>query len=363
MAELRTIDKSDVSNKTVVLRVDFNCPIKNGKILDSYRINCSLDTIQYLFTNGVKKIVILAHLGRPEGKFKKELSLLPVVNNFAEQMADFGLGDLNIKLLEYKKDIRDCVAEAKETKSRITFLPNIRFWKEETENKADFAKELASLGDIFVNDAFSTCHRSHASVVGITKYLPSYGGFLLMKEIKEIERNVKKPASPALAIIGGAKLETKMPVIQSLAKRYAKILVGGLVAVELMKKIKRDKKTLAAFSPEKIILPLGFKGAKKQDIDEKSANKFSELVASAKTILWNGPLGKFEEKPFEKGSKIVAAAVAKSAAYKLVGGGETNEMLKVFGIFDKMDFVSTGGGAMLEFIGKGKLPGIEVLKK
>jgi phosphoglycerate kinase len=361
--EIKTIEKSDVSNKTVILRVDFNCPIKGGKVLDSYRIKRSLDTVQYLFNNGVKKIIILTHLGRPDGKFQSDSSLLPVVSDFAEKMADFGLGDLNIKLIKYKKDIKNCTEEAKKTKSRITFLENIRFWREETENDKKFAKKLASLGDIFVNDAFSVCHRVHASIFGIAHYLPSYGGLLLAKEIEEIEKNVEKPISPAIAIIGGAKLETKMPVIQSLAKKYDKILVGGLIAVEFIKKFGKEKKIPNFPHSEKIILPVGFKGDKKQDIDEESAENFAGLLASAKTILWNGPLGKFEDKPYRKGSLIVAKAVAKSTAYKLVGGGETHEMLQLFGIFDKIDFVSTGGGAMLEFIGKKNLPGIEILKK
>lgn len=363
MTELKTIDKNDVSNKTVVLRVDFNCPIKKGQVLDTYRIDRSLDTIQYLFNNGVKKIVILAHLGRPNGKFKKSLSLAPIVAVFANRMADFGLGDFNIKLLKYKKDVGECVAEANKIKNRVTFLPNIRFWKEEIENNEDFSKKLAELGEIFVNDAFSVAHRLHASVVGIPKYLPSYAGFLLATEVKQIEETIKHPVSPAVAVIGGVKLETKIPVLKSLAKNYDKILVGGLIAVELQKESPAAKELLKHFSAGKLILPLGYKDEKKRDINEETAQKFAKIIASAKTILWNGPLGKFEEAPFDKGSKIVGQAVAESKAYTMAGGGETNALLKILGIFDKIDFVSTGGGAMLKLIGEGELPGVKVLRQ
>ena len=363
MTELKTIDKNDVSNKTVILRVDFNCPIKGGKVLSTYRIDRSLDTIQYLFNNGVKKIVILTHLGRPEGKFKKSLSLLPIVKVFSSRMADFGLGDFNIKLLKYKKDIGECVAEANKIKKRVTFLPNIRFWKEEVENNENFSKKLAELGEIFVNDAFSVSHRLHASVVGISKYLPSYAGFLLETEVIKIEKAIKHPASPAIAVIGGVKLKTKIPVLKSLAKSYDKILVGGLIAVALQEKSPEVKDLLKHFSPGKIVFPLGFRDKEKRDISEEAAEEFAKIIASAKTILWNGPLGKFEEAPFDKGSKIVGEAIVKSKAYKLAGGGETSAMLKIFRIFDKIDFVSTGGGAMLKLIGEGELPGIKILRK
>lgn len=346
--------------KRVLLRVDFNCPTKDGNLLDTFRIDRTIPTVLRLLENGAEKIIILSHLGRPDGKFSKDFSLEPVARYFSERLAEGNSpATAEAALVPYNADINVCLEQVAAAPSGIVFLENIRFWAEEEAGDKAFAQKLAAAADVFVNDAFSACHRAHASITGIPQNIPGYAGLLLAEEITQIGKAVENPAHPAVAIVGGAKLETKMPVLEKLAAKYDKVLVGGLIAVELEK----DEANRAKLPSDVVVLPTGYVDQEKRDIDQKSAEAFAGIIKEAKTILWNGPMGKFEEQPFDLATKVVGQAVAEnSAAYVVVGGGETIEALNAVGIFKEVDFVSTGGGAMLEFIGGAELPGIAALK-
>jgi phosphoglycerate kinase len=360
MTKLKTIKEVDVTNKPIILRVDFNCPVENGKVLDDYRIERALPTIEYLIEKGASKIVLISHFGRPKGEFKEEFSLKPVVGSFINKIKEVEGG---VDLVEYKEDVEECINGIKESGTKIQFLENVRFWKEEEEGDEQFAKKLSEAGEIFVSDAFGACHRVHSSIVGIAKFLPACAGLLLEEEVSNIEKAIDDPAKPAVAVIGGAKLETKIPLIEKLAERYDQVLVGGLIAVELMADKALIEKFTKGENEGKVIIPAGFVDEEKRDINSETVELFKKYINEAKTILWNGPMGKFEEKPFDEGSVGVGNAIAESEAYKLTGGGETNEMLEAIGIFDKIDFISTGGGAMLELLAGEKLPGVEAVKE
>ncbi|MBD3244872.1 MAG: phosphoglycerate kinase [Candidatus Moranbacteria bacterium] len=359
---MKNIKNQNFNNQNAIIRVDFNCPIKNGKVLDSFRIDQTIETFRYLLNSGIKKVIVLTHLGRPKSKYELDLSLKPVVAYFKEKMISLGFYNLKIKLLDYNDDFSKCLLQAQAAENGIVFFENIRFWDKEKQGDEKFSRQIAGLGVKYINDAFSVCHRNHASVTGVAQILPSYSGLLLSREIEEINQAIENPQRPAIAIVGGAKLDTKIPVLEALIKKYDKILVGGLVAVELEKNKEKLDSDIKKNLGKKIILPLGYMDKDKKDIDLESAQKFAQIIQQAKTILWNGPLGKFEEKPYHKGSQVVGKAVAQSNAYKITGGGETNELLKLLGVFEKIDFISTGGGAMLQYIGGEKLPGIEVLR-
>ncbi|MBU2025602.1 MAG: phosphoglycerate kinase [Patescibacteria group bacterium] len=361
MTGLKTLKDINLSGKNVILRVDFNCPIKNQKVLNTFRMDMTIETFRYLLDKKAGKIIVLTHLGRPQGRPAAEFSLKPIVEIFKKRMAGLGSGKEEVKLIDYNKDIRRCVKQAQAIKQGVVFLENIRFWEEEEQGDEKFSQELAGLGELYVNDAFSVCHRSHSSVTGIAKVIPARAGLLLEEELKKITEAVENPKRPAAAIVGGAKLETKIPILEHLAKKYDKVLVGGLIAVELCREKARE--VLEKLPRDKVILPGGYVDSGRHDIDEESAQRFSRELEGAGTILWNGPMGMFEKEPFDQGSRIVGQAVVGSGAYTLAGGGETIEMLETFGLLEKMDFVSTGGGAMLEYIGGKKLPGIEILKK
>jgi len=358
MEKLKTPGDADLSQKNVILRVDFNCPMENGELLDTFRIDRTIPTVKYLIEKGARKIVIISHLGRPDGKYFKDLSLRNVVRYFSDAIKKDGSLGLDVVLLPYEEDIKKSIAAANEKTRDIVFLENIRFWKEEEEGDDAFAAELAGLGEVYINDAFSACHRAHASISGIPKKLPSFAGLLLAEEVRRISEAIENPEKPAVAVVGGAKLETKMPVLKELVKRYDKVLVGGLIAVELQ----ADPQALAELPTNIIVLPTGYADNQKRDIDKQTAEIFADIIKGAKTVLWNGPMGKFEERPFDYGGRVIAEAVAQTNGVTVVGGGETIEVLNRCGLFDKMDFVSTGGGAMLEFIAGEKLPGIEAIK-
>jgi phosphoglycerate kinase len=235
----------------------------------------------------------------------------------------------------------------------VLLLENVRFYPEEEKNDGDFSQKLANGFDIFVNDAFAVSHRDQASVTGITKFLPSYAGFWLQKEIENLDKVKNNPEHPAVAIIGGAKIETKLPVISKLVENYDHVLVGGKIANEVLdQNIK--------FS-DKVMLPIDF-GGDRLDIGPETIEKYKKIIAGAKTIVWNGPMGKFEEKPYDIGTNEVLKAVIESGAYVLMGGGESVEILEEQQAMDKISFVSTGGGAMLEYLSGKKLPGLEVIK-
>lgn len=354
------MEEADFLGKKVVLRVDFNCPTEDGNLLDTFRIDRTIPTVLRLLEGGAEKIVILSHLGRPEGKFSEDFSLKPVVRYFSEHLTKGNSpATTEAALIPYDASIDACLDQAAAAPSGIVFLENIRFWAEEEAGDEEFAKKLASAGDVFINDAFSACHRAHASIAGVPRHIPGYAGLLLAEEIVQIGKAVENPAKPAVAIVGGAKLETKMPVLEKLAAKYDKVLVGGLIAVEL----ENDEASRSKLPSDVVVLPTGYVDQKKRDIDQASAEAFASIIKEAKTILWNGPMGKFEEKPFDLATKVIGEAVAaNSGAYTVVGGGETIEAINALGIFDRVDFVSTGGGAMLEFIGGAELPGIAAIK-
>jgi len=329
------------------VRCDFNVPLDNkGNILDDFRIKATIPSIEYLIKKGAK-VILMSHLGRPTKNQK--FSLIKVSKRLEK------LSGRKIKFLN------DCIGkkvekEIKKTKSgKIIILENLRFYKEEEKNDPKFAKELSKLGDIYINDAFGACHRAHASIVGIPKYLPSGAGFLLEKEIKSLSNLIKNPKKPLIAIIGGTKVETKIKLIDKISEIANFVFIGDLLEKEM------EGQNLKGKYPGKIIKPI--EEATGQDIGSETIEIFKEKIKKAKTIFWNGPLGKIEKKEFQIGTVEIAKAIIKSKAFSIVGGGETAEFLNRIGLVNKFNHVSTGGGAMLAFLSGEKLPGIEALKK
>jgi len=389
----------NLQNKKVLLRVDFNVPIGDDGIVDSkedWRIKAALPTIEYLLKRGAK-VILISHLGRP-GQYKasstlptgrqvkyQACSLKPVANRLEEL--------LNRKI----KFVDDCIGNEvkdeieKMQAGEVILLENLRFYKEEEKDDEGFAKELAGLADIYINDGFSVSHRAHASVSVITKFLPSYAGLLLEKEIKILSDAIYNPERPATIIIGGAKTETKVPVIEYLMDKFDHILVGGVVANVILKakgidtgksllgdmdlaevrKIDLNNKKLyipvdvVACNDEKKIISLSAIGRigndKILDIAAETANLYSKIISDSKIVLWNGPMGMFEKESFALGTKEIARAIAESKCYSVIGGGDTIAAVDKFGYLDKIDYICTGGGAMLEFLSGNELPGIKAL--
>ena len=343
---MRRIQNTKIKNKKVLLRVDFNVAAENGRIKEEFKIKAVKETIEYLLKKNCK-IALVSHFGRPDGKNIPEFSFAPLAEDIGKILRN--------KIIFVDDCIGDEVKENLDNlkSGEIMLLENVRFYEGEETNDEEFAKKLAAGFDVFINDAFSVCHRDQASVTGVTNFLPSYAGIRLQKEIFEMEKIKNNFARPAIAIIGGAKIETKLPVIKFFEEKYDYILVGGKIANEAL-----DQKI--NFS-EKVILPFDF-ADNRLDIGPKTIEKFKEIIKSAKTIVWNGPLGKFEEEKYAKGTyKILDAVLKNKNAYSVVGGGETLEVLEKNNTMDKISFVSTGGGAMLKYLSGGKMPGIECL--
>jgi phosphoglycerate kinase len=314
---MKALEKFCLKNKKALVRVDFNVPLsERGDITDDFRIKASLSTLKYLIKKKAK-VILISHLGRPEGKFVKKYSLKPIVKRLE-------------KLLKRK----------------------VRFLADE-ENDKKFAKNLARLADVFINDAFSVCHRAHASVVGITKYLPSTSGFLLEKEIKILSQITKNPKRPLLVIIGGKKITDKAKVVERFSERADFLLVGGLVADEIKKGKIRIKSGKVSFP---------FEDKESLDIGPQTIEIFKEKIKRTKTVFWAGPLGKIEDKKYQRGTREIARAIIKSGAFSVIGGGNTIEFINKIGLISKFDHVSIGGGAMLKFLAGEKMPGIEALK-
>lgn len=375
---MKTLKDFNFKGKRVLLRCDFNVPLnEKGNILDDFRIRQAIPSIEYLIKKG-GKILLISHLGRPEGKFVKKFSLRPVALRLRKllkrkiRFLEDCIGErvekeaAELRSSSRKRDGRrnlflrpsPALADAraiKETKiGEVVLLENLRFYKEEQENDQDFAKALSRLGDIFINDAFSVCHRSHASVVGITKYLPSGAGLLLKKEIRVLSQVIENPKRPLVVVIGGKKVEDKAKVVEKFSKMADFVLTGGLVAEEIKKgKIKIK-------SPQKVFFPVDEKNG--LDIGQKTIKIFKEKIQKAKTIFWAGPLGKIEEKKYQKGTKAIARAISQSDAFSVVGGGDTVEFINRINHAEKFNHVSIGGGAMLEFLAGEKLPGLEALR-
>ena len=338
---MKTLKNFNFQNKKVLLRTNFDVPLSDrGSIRDDFRIKASISTIEYLIKNRAK-IIVISHLGRPK-KREEKFSLKPVANRLGE-------------LLNKRVKFVDGLSVKKIKSGDIVLLENLRFYKGEEENNPEFAKQLAQLGDIYINDAFAVCHRPHASIVGIPKHLPSGIGLLIEKEIKILDQILKDPKRPFITIIGGKKVETKVKFIDKISKVSDFVLIGGLIPKEI------EKQKIEFKEPEKIILPVDWKD-NCYDIGEKTIKIFNEKIKTAKTIFWNGPLGKTEEEKFSKATKEVAKAVVKSKAFSVIGGGETIEFLTRIGLIKKFSFVSTGGGAMLDYIVDSKLVGLEALK-
>ena len=345
---MKTLQNFDVKGKRVLVRCDFNVPLGDqGEILDDFRIKETIPTIEYLLKEGAK-IILMSHLGRPEGKIVESLRLTPIQDRLMEYL------DLSI----VKAD--DCVGPEIEKwtyemlPGEILLLENLRFHKEEEENDERFAKKLSKLGDIFINDAFGASHRAHASIVGIPKFLISGAGLLLEEEIKILKNLLQNPQKPLVAIIGGKKVEDKVKAIDKISKVAHFILINGLIQREI-----KEKNIFFKF-PQKLVEPVDEIDGK--DIGPVTISLFKQKIALAKTIFWNGPLGQIEKEEFQNGTKEIAKAIIKSCAFSVIGGGETVEFINQLKLASKFNQVSTGGGAMLEFIAGEKLPGIEALK-
>ena len=363
---MKSLKDFNLKGKKVLVRVDFNVPLsEKGVILDDFRIKASLPTIEYLIKKR-GKIILISHLGRPEGKFVKKFSLKTVALRL-EKLLKRKVHPVKLRLrrtafggFNRVKFLPDCLGEKVEKEietmkeAEVVLLENLRFYKEEEKNDQNFAKNLAKLADVFVNDAFSVCHRSHASVVGITKYLPSGAGFLLEKEIKVLSQIIKNPKRPLVVIIGGKKVEDKAKVVEKFSKIADFVLTGDLVA----KEIKKGKIKVKSLS--KILFPLDSKD--NFDIGQKTIKIFQKIIQKAKTIFWAGPLGKIEERKYQRGTKEIIKAILKSQAFSVVGGGDTIEFINKIGLAEKFDHLSIGGGAMLKFLAGEKLPGLQSLK-
>jgi phosphoglycerate kinase len=345
---VKTLKDFNFKNKRVLVRCDFNVPLdENELISNDFRIKKTIPTIEHLIQNKAK-VILMSHLDDPGGNVVESLRLTPVQDKLMEYL------DVSITKAP------DCIGSEIEKWSKemnpgeILLLENLRFHKEEEENGENFAKELSKLGDIYVNDAFGVCHRAHASIVGVPKYLPSGVGFLLEKEIKVLTNLMRNPKKPLIAIIGGAKVETKTKLIDKISENADYILLGGLIKKEI------DENKVKLKNPQKVVAPVD--DIDTFDIGPQTINLFKEKIKLAKTIFWNGPLGKIEEKTFQDGSKEIAKAIIESGSLSVVGGGETVEFINKIGLTEKFSHVSTGGGAMLDFIADGKLVGIEALK-
>lgn len=392
MLNKKTIEDIDVSGKKVLVRCDFNVPLDADKnITDENRIVGALPTIKYLIDKGAK-VILCSHLGRPKGEFNEKYSLKPVAKRLSEvlgqevKMADDVIGESAKKLASSLKD------------GEVMLLENVRFHKEEEKNDKAFAKELASMAEIYVNDAFGTAHRAHASTEGVANYLPAVCGYLIKKEIEIMGKALADPARPFVTILGGAKVSDKIGVINNLIDKVDALVIGGGMAYtfikakggdigqsiceddklglakELMKKA--DEKGVKILLPidnvaakefsndaESMVvdagkIPAGYQGL---DIGPETIQYFKETLEKAKTIIWNGPMGVFEMPNFANGTKAVAEIVANADAVTIIGGGDSAAAVEQLGFADKMTHISTGGGASLEFLEGIVLPGIAAL--
>ncbi|MGD0210019.1 MAG: phosphoglycerate kinase [Desulfomonilia bacterium] len=392
---IKSIKDLDLKNKRVLIRVDFNVPLnENSAITDDARIKGALSTIQYAISQGAK-VILMSHLGRPKGKVDKKKSLIPVARRLSEllgtsvNMAPDCIGDKVKAMVDGLKP------------GEVLLLENLRFHAEEEKNNPEFAKELASLGDVYVDDAFATAHRAHASTAGVCDYIRDCGaGFLLLKEVEFINRALKNPDRPFAAVLGGAKVSDKLELVENLLDKADKIIIGGgmaftfvkalgqgigksLVEEELLNTAKsilekakakgvkfylpvdalcaaepKDGQTTKVATIQEI--PPDLMGL---DLGPASITLFSEALSDCKTIIWNGPMGVFEIKDFSAGTMSVAKDVASSKGLTIVGGGDTDAALHKSGFTNKVSFVSTAGGAFLEMLGGRVLPGVAILDK
>ena len=391
----KTIRDIDVSGKKVLVRCDFNVPMQNGEITDDIRITSALPTIRYLIENNAA-VILMSHMGRPKGEPKPEFTLKPVAERLQKLLGQeiiFAQSDVVV-------DAGVEAAAAALKPGQVMLLENVRYRKEETKNEEPFTGQLAALGEIFVNDAFGTAHRAHCSTAGLAAYMPAVSGFLIEKEVKFLGDALEEPERPFVAIMGGAKVGDKIPVIKNLMKKVDTLLIGGGMtytfikamgydigtslldeesidlAGELLAQARHDGVNLMIpvdsvcareFSndSEKIVcdstaMADGYMG---MDIGPKTVELYSDVIAKAKTVVWNGPCGVFEMPNFEEGTKAIARALADSDAVTILGGGDSAAAVEQFGVADKMTHISTGGGASLEFLEGKELPGIVCLEE
>lgn len=388
---IKYVDQMDLKDKRVLARFDFNVPLKDGKITDTTRIDRALPTIQYILENGAKSLVLMSHLGRPDGEPMPEYSLEPVATYLAEKLKE------DVVLTESCKD-KGIKTLLDLPGTKVILLQNLRFHKEETKNDPEFARTLSQYGEIYVNDAFGAAHRKHASTYGINAYYKgkACGGFLLKAEVEALSKVVEKPTSPFIAIVGGAKVSDKIKIIESLLTNVNGLIIGGAMAYPFLKAqghtvgkslcsdedVALAKNILRLNTAQKIILPVDhlaskeFGGAPEAvnevdlpedlmglDIGSQTIALYKEKLAGAKTVLWNGPMGLFENSDYAKGTFAIAESLANIPnAFTLVGGGDSVSAVNKSGLADKLSHVSTGGGASLEFIENGTLPGVQALK-
>ncbi len=387
----KTIRDIDAAGKRVLMRVDFNVPMSDGVITDDKRITAALPSIQYLLERGAR-LILMSHFGRPKGKPVDSMRMDPIAKHLANLLGQE----------VYKAD--DCVGEEAEKAAHalkdgeVLLLENTRFHAEEEKNDPEFAKKLAALGEIYVNDAFGAAHRAHASTEGVTQYLPAVSGFLMEKELEFLGGAIEDPKRPFVAILGGAKVKDKIAVIESLLEKVDTLIIGGGMAYTFLKAqgkeignslldeerldYCRDIMERAAAKGVKLMLPVDFVVATEfaadaenkvvdadgipadwegLDVGPKSTELFTAAVADAATVIWNGPMGVFEFDAFAKGTNAMANALAKSAAITVIGGGDSAAAVEKAGLAAKMDHVSTGGGASLEFLEGKVLPGVAAL--
>lgn len=343
MINLPVLSSDVVRGKRVFLLLDLDAPMSEHGISDTTRIDAGFPTLQFLIQNAAE-VVIGSKLGRPNG-FDENLSLKGIglsVSRRLESSEKFKELDLN-------------GFKAFKISEKVTLLENLRFYKEEEANDTEFAKRLASLADVFVNEQFAVCHRSYASMVGIPKFLPHFAGFRLQKEVDELSKVLENPARPLVVVIGGAKIETKLPLVNKMQELADKVLVGGEIAEEISSFEKPN--------PKIIVAQLNIE---KTDITQNSVQVFAEELRKAQTIVWNGPMGEISKEVnktllSEAGTKEIALLVSGSSAHTIVGGGDTIGFLNKHGLLHNFSFVSTGGGAMLAFLSGEKLPGLEAL--
>jgi len=390
----KTVKDIEVKGKSVIVRCDFNVPLKDGVISDDIRIVSALPTVKYLVENGAK-VILMSHLGRPKGEADMAYTLKPVAERLTQLLGQ------EVKFISSPAvvDAEVKAAAAKLEEGQVMLLENVRFRKEETKNGKEFAEELASLADIFVNDAFGTAHRAHSSTAGVADFLPAVSGFLIEKEVQFLGNAVENPERPFVAIMGGAKVGDKITVIENLLNKVDTLIIGGGMsytfykamgleigtsildadsmglALELLKKAEEkgvkmlipvDTVVASEFSNDadkavvdRDAIPENMMG---MDIGPKTVELYKEAIADAKTVVWNGPMGVFEMENFAAGTKAIAQALSESDAVTVIGGGDSAAAVEQFGLADKMTHISTGGGASLEFLEGKVLPGIAVLQ-
>jgi phosphoglycerate kinase len=394
MADVKSVEQADVAGKRTLVRVDFNVPIKDGVVTDDTRIRAALPTIQYLVDAGAR-VILMSHRGRPSGEgFEEAYTLAPAAERLSELLG---------APVAFASDTVGEDAQAKAAAledGQVLLLENLRFDKREKKNDPDFCRALAALGEVYVNDAFGTAHRAHASTAGVAELLPAYAGYLMLNEVGTLTGMLEDPKRPFLAILGGSKVSDKIKVIDALIEKCDVLVIGGgmcftfllaqgkQVGTSLKEEdwVERAAETLARAEAAgcRILLPTDVvvadafaEDARTQtvsvdaipadmmglDIGPETATVYAEAIAQAKTVFWNGPMGVFELKAFEAGTKAVAEAVAANAeADTIIGGGDSVAAVNKFGLADQMTFISTGGGASMELVQGEALPGVEALK-